>query len=802
MTDTKQTFLSRMQNEVIVLDGAMGTMLQPHLEKGACMDMANIIQPGIVSKVHRAYRQAGAGIISTNTFGASSIKLKAAGLADSAAEINIKGAELAKKEAAGAFVAGVIGPTGKLVEPLGELTFSHAYDAFLEQAKALAQGGADLFLLETFADLKEIRAAVIAARDAAPGLPILASMTFEEGFTTFTGTDPETAATMLSSLGVDCVGVNCSTGPEPMLEVLGRYAVSTDKPLFVEANAGIPVLQNGKTTYSISAEQMAGFAERFVEIGACVIGSCCGSTPEYTKEISERVSDKKPVPRQPVRGMALCSRTRTVRIGPGQEFAVVGERLNPTNRDELAESLRQGASGIVQQEAKLQVKQGALLLDVNVGVPGIDEAKTMSYVIPAVENVVPVPLVIDTSSPAAVEAALLKVTGKPLINSVNGSEESLNAVLPLAKRYGAGVLCLAVDEKGIPKTAEARITILKRIIARADELGISRNDLICDCLTLTVSAQQKRAEQTMKAMLRVRDELGLTNILGVSNISFGLPQRSLINATFLAMTMAYGLDAAIMNPGDSRMMDTLRAASVLTVRDRNSKAFIAGFKKKKKPATKTGGSAPQQTGFSRVFQAVVDGNRDDIAGLVEELLNTGADPLEVNNQVLIPAIKEVGDKYDSKEIYLPQMILSAETMQRAFSVLEPRFHSGKTETKGTVVLSTVAGDVHDIGKNIVALFLKNNGFTVVDLGKNIQAGDIAEAARAHNADIVGLSALMTTTMTEMPRVIDALKKTGSAAKVVVGGAVVTKRYAREIGAHGYAKDGVQAVKEMERILNL
>ena len=756
-----------------------------------------------MSDIHKKYRDAGADIISTNTFGATRIKLNSLGFADKVKEINIKGAQLARGAAPDRLIAGVIGPSGKLIEPLGELSFNQAFEAFYEQAQSLKQGGTDLFLLETFADLKEIKIAVMAVKDAAPEIPVFASMTFEEGFKTFTGTDPETAATVLTSLDVDAVGVNCSTGPEPMLEVLGRYALVTDKPLFVEANAGIPVFKNGKTEYTVSAEQMALFGEKFVEIGAAVVGSCCGSTPEYTKQIAQKVKNKKIVARQPVTGLRLSSRTSTVCIGRGEKFAVIGERINPTNRDELADSLRNKRMSLVQKEAKLQVEQGAGLLDVNVGVPGINEPEVMSLVIPAIENVVHVPLVIDTSNPQAVEAALLNVSGKPLINSVNGGEESLNTVLPLAKKFGAAVLCLAVDEKGIPKTAEQRITVLRKIIDRALSLGINRNDLICDCLTLTISAQQKRGEQTLRAMLMVRDELELPNILGVSNISFGLPQRSLINSTFLAMAMAYGLDAAIMNPADKRMMETVRAASVLTVRDRDSKDFIAGFKaKKSKKGAKTKEAAPEKSSISKqTYQCIIDGNRDEIEALVDTLLKEGTDPLTINNEILIPAIKEVGDRYDRKDIYLPQMILSAETMQRAFAVLEPHFGKEKSEIKGNVVICTVAGDVHDIGKNIVSLFLKNNGFNVIDLGKNVSAEDIVEAAIKNNADCVGLSALMTTTMVEMPKVIKALKQADVKAKVVVGGAVVTKRYAQDIGADGYAKDGAQAVKEIERVLS-
>ena len=794
----KEMLRNRLKNEILVLDGAMGTLLQPHLAAGACSDMAVLEKPDVVREIHRMYSDAGADILITNTLGATRIKLDEFGEGKNTHAVNMAAVRVAREGAGGkSLVAGNIGPTGKLIDPMGDLSFDEAFKNYAEQARALDEGGAGMFILETFSDLKEIKAAVMAIRSVSE-LPILAAMTFEESFQTFTGTDPETAANVLTSLGIDVLGVNCSTGPEPMLEVVGRYVRSSHLPIFAEPNAGIPRLDKKGATYQIPPEEMARFSEQFVTLGANIVGSCCGSTPEYTRMIAKAVKNLSPVSRTVEPGLRLSSRTKTITIGTGLPFAIIGERLNPTNRDDLSEALETGKLSVLQNEAKAQVREGAHLLDVNIGVPGLDDAAMMGPVVQAIENVASAPLVIDSTNPKAVEAALKESTGKAIINSVHGSAESMEAIIPLAAKYGAGLLCLAVGEKGIPKTASERLDVLKRIIEQTDAAGISRDQLICDCLTLTVSAQQKRAQTTLQAIRMVKEELGLPTVLGLSNISFGLPERSLINAAFLSMAMASGLDAAIMNPADKRMMESVRAASVLTVRDKDARVFVSAFQgKKEKPAKKAEDSSP----VDPIFQAVLSGSRDEIAALVQKALDSGAAPLSINNDQLIPAIQEVGKLYDQKEIFLPQMILAAETMQRAFAVLEPHFQKGDVKSAGRVVLCTVKGDVHDIGKNIVGLFLKNEGFEVIDLGKDVDSETIVREAEKHRADIVGLSALMTTTMTQMPVVIEALRKSGSKAKVMVGGAVVTKAYAKEINAHAYAKDAMEAagkVKELVR----
>ncbi len=795
---TKQKFKEKLQNEMLIMDGAMGTMLQPHVPTDKPSEYANLNCPEILSDIHKQYIDAGADIINTNSFGGSRLKLSAFGMEAETQKINIEAAKIAKAASnSKAIVAGNIGPTGKLVEPMGELLFDKAFDVFQEQAKALEEGGCDIYSLETFSDLKELKIAIMAIQSISD-LPIMAAMTFEEDFKTFTGTDPETAANVLSSLGVDVIGINCSTGPEPMLEVVGRYVMQTDTPVFVEPNAGIPSLSEEGATYQITPEEMGSAAEKFYQIGVNIMGSCCGSTPEYTRKLKEALSGKTPLHRNVLSVLSLSSRSQTITLGSDSPFAVVGERINPTNREDLNEALKNKSYSVLQNEAKTETDEGAHVLDVNIGSPDIDEAAIMGGVIRSIENVSRLPICVDSSNPDAIEAALKESPGKVLINSVHGSEESMSTVLPLAAKYGAGLICLAVGEKGIPKTAEARVDVIKTIVKRAEALGIPRSHLICDCLTLTVSAQQKRAQSTLDAIRIVKEELGLPTILGVSNISFGLPERSLINATFLSMAMSAGLDAAIMNPGDKRMMETVRAASVLTVRDKDSKSFVASHAKKKKKKSK--GPEIEISKENTVYQAVISGNRDEITTLVQKTLDEGTSALDINNTMLIPAIQEVGLQYDKKEIFLPQMILAAETMQNGFSVLEPHFSQGDVSSKGKILLCTVKGDVHDIGKNIVGLFLKNQGYEVIDLGKDVSVDQVLDETAKYNPDIIGLSALMTTTMTEMPKIIDALKSANLDKPVIVGGAVVTKQYASSIGASGYAKDGVTAVKLADSIL--
>lgn len=795
----RTAFHQRLQNEVLILDGAMGTLLQPHFLPGACLEMANLEHPEFVEKIYHAYQEAGADIVSTNTFGANRIKLAHFGLEKKVQEINIASARLARKSLPPpTWIAGVIGPTGKLVEPLGDLLFDQAYEVFREQALALAQGGADCILLETFSDIREIKAAVMAVRDHT-SLPIMASMTFEPDYRTFTGTDPVTAATVLMALDVDAIGVNCSMGPEPMLEILGQYALSTPLPLFVEPNAGLPQWEGGKIRYEIHPVDMAQYALRFWELGAAVMGTCCGSSPEHTRAIKETLGNRKPVSRSISIPFRISSRVQTVAIGEGLPFCVIGERINPTHREDLIQALRSRNLQKIRNEALRQIQEGAKVIDVNVGVPGLDQSQIFPLVIRFLSEGVSSPLAIDSTSPEAIELALREIPGKALVNSVNGDPTSMHQILPLAKRYGAGVVCLAIDEKGIPQTAEERIQILRRILEEGTRLGIPKSDFIADPVTLTVSAEQKRAEETLHTIRRIKTELGFPTVLGLSNISFGLPERSLLNATFLAMAMAHGLDAAILNPGDTRVMDTIRAGSVLTVRDPDSKEFIRTHrvsKSKSKPSPK-----PSEGIEEKIAHAILSGDREGIKPLINLALEQGLSAEMINTSFLIPAIREIGDLYEKKIIFLPQMILAAETMQKALEILSPYFEKSENGKKGKVIICTVKGDIHDIGKNIVALFLKNQGIDVMDLGKDVPCEVIVQKAIETRTDVVALSALMTTTMIEMPKVIQALRKFGARAKVIVGGAVVTEEYARQIGADGYGKDGPSGANLVRMWLN-
>jgi 5-methyltetrahydrofolate--homocysteine methyltransferase len=631
----------------------------------------------------------------------------------------------------------------------------------------------------------------------------MVAMTFGDDFVTFTGTDPITAATVLSSLGADAIGVNCSTGPEPMLEIVGRLVIATDIPVFVEPNAGVPRLSGNNTAeYITSPEVMADFAEKYAVLGANILGTCCGSTPEHTALLAKRLKNRRPLKRSVPSALRISSRYLTLAIGANLPFCIIGERINPTNRQNLADEIQSQKLTLLQDEAKAQETEGSHAIDVNIGVPGINEPQIMPTVVRGIETVTQQPLSIDSVNPEALESALRESAGKVLINSVTGETKSLSKVPALAAQYGAGLLCLAIGDEGIPNTAEQRLQVLKKIVASVEKQGVRRDDLICDCLTLTVSAQQKRAEETLKAIKMVKEELGLPTILGISNISYGLPDRSLINSTFLSMAMSAGLDAAIMNSGDPHIMETVRAASVLTLRDKDSRNYVHSFIKKRKKKTKK----PAETDtFDRetrnIFQAVLSGNKYDIKPLVERAIIHGKTVAEINKKMLIPAIEEVGRRYERKELFLPQMILAAETFQEAFKVLEPHFASADIKSKGTVIICTVKGDVHDIGKNIVALMLRNHGFNVVDLGKDVSAEEIFEKSVELNADIVGLSALMTTTMAEMPLVIELFRKKDSKSKIIVGGAVVSKRWAQEIGADSYAKDGISAVEQIKTLVS-
>jgi len=815
-----------IEGRIVIFEGGMGTLLQEAVPGAHAPEPLNVERPDDVLGIHRTYA-AISDIICSNTFGGNSIKLASIGMSERMAELNAAGVRLAREAAYGAsgsqsaggspntggpaggvhggsgrrvLVAGDMGPTGRLVEPLGELGFWDVYDSYRAQAEVLAEGGVDLILIETMTDLREAKAALLAACEAT-GLPVAITMSFDESYATQTGTDPATAANVLASLGAFAVGANCSTGPEPMVEVAGRMAQVTSVPIIIQPNAGLPELIDGRTVFRLGPSEFASHAANLVTAGASMLGGCCGTTPEHITAIRERVGEARPVSRDVARALRLSSRMRTVEIGPSFPFAVVGERINPTNREDLTAEVLDGRTEIALNDARAQYVAGAHVLDVNIGVPGVDEAAMMPRVVSALENASPTPLSVDSMSPGTFEAALGALAGKPLLNSVTGEAAKMDAVLPLAARFGAGVVCLALDESGIPPTAEGRIAVLRKIVDAAERHGVARENLIADCLTLAVSAEQERVPETLRAVEAARTELGLPTILGVSNVSHGLPDRGVLNASFLAMAMARGLDAAIMNPLDGAMMSTLRASSVLTLRDRDSAGYIREHMKRRK---KRKGAAEPRSADSietRLERAVVDGNVESIESMVEEALAQGLEPRAINDGVLIPALEEVGRRFERRDCFLPQMMLAAETVERAFAKLKPLFPKGEEDSgRGTVVVATVEGDVHDIGKNILASMLENHGYRVVDLGKNVPADRIVESARDEAAAVVALSALMTTTVGQMPVVIERLRTAGLPCKVMVGGAVVTRRFADGIGADGYAKDAAGAVKALGELL--
>lgn len=793
--------LEIIKERIVVFDGAMGTLLQKQgLLTEGCPELLNIDRPDAIENIHRLYVEAGADVVETNTFGGNRIKLNEFGLGHRVAELNAAGVQAAKRAAGSrALVALSVGPTGKMMEPNGPLTFQEAYEVFKEQMAAGVAAGADLICIETMSDLGEARAAVLAAKDAAPHVPVICCMTFQPDGRTLMGTDPVTAVITLQSLGADLLGANCSGGPEELHGVIATMATVSQVPLLVQPNAGLPILEGGQTVFPLGAAEMADYAPKLVEAGASLVGSCCGSTPEFTAAIKARVANLTPPAAKYQPQTYVSSSTKTVALGGNNPIRIIGERINPTGKKLLSAELRQGSLARVVQEAIEQVQKGADLLDVNVGLPDIDEAAMLVKAVNAVQKVVNVPLQLDSTDPKALEAALQVYQGKALVNSVNGKEESLTTVLPLVKRYGACVLGLCLDERGIPAKAEDRLAIARRIVERAESYGIPREDILIDCLVLTASAQQQEVLETIKATQLVKEQLGVATVLGVSNVSFGLPQRPLLNRTFLAMAVAAGLDAPIINPHDSEMVHTIMAGQVLTGRDHDSKRFIAAFANQKTSTPATAKNEPAQlTPAEALYKAVVTGIKDGVTELVEQSLAEGHSMMDVVDNILIPALDEVGNKYEQGQFFLPQLMQSAEVVQLAFGRLRQELKGNEVD-KGTVVLATVKGDIHDIGKNIVKVLMENYGFKVVDLGKDVAPEEVVQATKTHQARAVGLSALMTTTIPHMKETIDQLRAAGLRCQVIVGGAVLNQRYADMIGADYYAKDAREGVRAAQKI---
>lgn len=771
-------FKELIKQGTVLLDGAMGTMLQnAGLEAGAAPELLNIDKPELIEDIHRKYVEAGSQIVYANTFGANRYKLKN----NSVKEIISAGISIAKKACGKkALVALDIGPIGQLLEPSGTMTFEEAYDIFKEQI--IAGESADVIVFETMTDLYELKAAVLAAKENSRQ-PIVCTMTFEENRRTFTGCCVSSMALLLNGLGVDAVGINCSLGPSQLIPICKELLEWTDMPVVLKPNAGLPDPVTGK--YDVSPEEFAEQMKYAASCGVKIFGGCCGTTPEYISALKKALDGTEVRRRKALTRSAVCTPSRTVVIDRPR---IIGERINPTGKKLFKEALRNNDTGYILNQAIEQIRAGADILDVNVGLPEIDEKAMMIKAVKEIQSVTDAPLQIDSTIPEVLEAALRIYNGKPIVNSVNGEESSLETVLPLVKKYGAAVVGLTLDKNGIPPKAEQRFAIAEKILKRAMYYGIPKEDVFIDCLTLTASAEQEAVMETLRALGRVKKELGLKTVLGVSNISFGLPNRPLINQNFLTMALTYGLDLPIINPNVDAMTGAVRAYKLLANIDKNSFDFIAAYNSAAVQKTEN----KDENNISLEY-AVENGLKDESAKATAELLKI-ADPMEIINGALIPALDKAGEQFEKGTIFLPQLILTAGAAQAAFGVIREKMISENSSpvSKGKIVLATVKGDIHDIGKNIVKVLLENYGYTVIDLGKDVPCEEVVRAALEHRVKLVGLSALMTTTLKSMEETIRLLRESGSECKVVVGGAVLTPEYAEKIGADFYAKDAKES----------
>ena len=766
-----------------LLDGAMGTMLQKAgMKPGTIPETLNVTDPEMVAGIQRAYIRAGSNAIYANTFGANSLKLKNTGY--STAELIAAGVKIAKECAAetGALAGLDVGPLGVMLEPLGSLPFEDAVNLYKEIMAAGAQAGADMIAIETMSDLAETRAALLAAKETTD-LPVFVTMSFDATGRTFTGCTPASMARTLEGLGADAVGVNCSLGPEEMIPIIREIRENTNLPVIAKPNAGLPDPVTG--AYGVDAESFAKAMQKLAAAGADIVGGCCGTDPEYIAALARTEFPACEGPRKT--GGAVCTGPKCVRT---DGIRVIGERINPTGKKRLQQALLEDDTDYLVEMAIRQADAGADLLDINVGYPGVDEVEMLPRVVKAVQAAVDLPLQIDTTNPAALEAALRVYSGKAAVNSVNGKEESLSTVLPLVKKYGAAVVGLTLDENGIPDTAEKRVAIARKILDRAAAAGIPKEDVWIDCLTLTVSAQQEQAVETLKAVRRVREELGLNTVLGVSNISFGLPNRMLVTQAFLTCALEAGLTLPIINPNQKEIMDVIAARRVLSGEDEGCRAYVERFAEET-PENKAAPAPAEMT----LGEAIRRGLRNEAGRLTAEALKTRAE-MELVQQELIPALEQTGEKYEQGKVFLPQLLSAAQAAQAAFEEIRGSLlkKGGQSADRGELIMATVQGDIHDIGKNIVITVLENYGYRVRDLGKDVPPEVIVKEAAEKGIRLVGLSALMTTTLPAMAETVRQLKELPDPPQVMVGGAVVTADYAKAIGADYYAKDVRDAVK--------
>jgi len=805
-------FREQLKKDYVILDGAMGTMLQAAgLKMGEIPEVLSVTRPELLVSIHEKYLKAGSDVIYANTFGANSYKLEGSGHSvEELVGAAVKNARQACENVnPDAYVALDIGPIGQLLEPTGVLKFEEAYDIYKEII--LAGKDADLIVFETMTDLLECKAAVLAAKENS-NLPIITTMTFEMNQRTFTGCSIPSMALTLSGLGVDALGVNCSLGPKELEPVIATLSKWTRLPIVVKPNAGLPDPKTNE--YNVTAKEFADMMKDLRKYDIKCFGGCCGSNPEFISELSHMLEKEgnKGFAKEKVIPAAVCSATSTVDI---TEPRIIGERINPTGKKLFKEALLRHDIDYILNQALEQINAGADILDVNVGLPGIDEKDMMMDTIKALQAIVDVPLQIDSTIPEVLDAALRIYNGKPIVNSVNGEEESLNNVLPLVKKYGAAVVGLALDKDGIPPKAEDRFKIAKKIMDRAIAIGIPKEDIYIDCLTLTASAEQEGVMETLNALHRVKTELGLKTVLGVSNISFGLPNRVLVNHIFLTMALTNGLDLPIINPNIEEMTGAVRAYKLLANIDKNSVDFIKAYANMPKvtkinPAAKitskpadivTEGAESDPMASNPLYQAVLNGLKSEGAQLTRQMLET-TDSMEIVNNILIPALDKIGADFEKGTIFLPQLIMSAAVAQSAFEEIRKAMILGnkQPESKGKIVMATVKGDVHDIGKNIVKVLLENYGYDVIDLGKDVEYQAVVDAIKENDAKLVGLSALMTTTLVSMKETIELIHKNNLDCKIFVGGAVLTPEYAKEIHADFYAKDAKESVDIAKKIL--
>lgn len=812
---TRQEFAELTKNGPVILDGATGTNLQnAGMPVGVCPEQWILENPDVMVKLQEDYVAAGTNILYAPTFTANRIKLEEYGLQDRLEEMNRELIAISKRAAQGrALVAADMTMTGQQLYPIGDLMFEDLVDVYKEQARVMAEAGADLFVVETMMSLQECRAAVLAIKEVCD-LPVMVSLTYNPDGRTLYGTEPATATVVLQGLGADAIGINCSTGPEDMIEPVRQMAQFATIPILAKPNAGLPELENGKTVYRTDAAEFASWGKKLVETGAAIIGGCCGTTPEHIRALSEAVCGMQIRTPLTVKRRVLTSERRMVEINLDGSFMVIGERINPTGKKKLQAELREGSLNLVRQMALDQEENGAQILDVNMGMNGIDEKEMMLRTIYEVTTTVDCPLCIDSSYVDIIEAALRIYPGRALINSISMEKEKMEALLPIAKKYGAMFILLPLSDTGLPEDSEEKHSIIRSVMEEAIRIGLAKEDIIVDGLVATIGANPRAALECYETFAYCKNELGLPTVCGLSNISFGLPERSYVNTAFLTMAIANGLTMAIANPSQELLMNAAFASDLLLAKPESDLRYInrmnmlaekyAGQEKVlvpvKKKAAGDGTAVSSKEEHSAVYEAVLKGNKGSIIDEVKAALAAGVKPDEIINDHLIPAINEVGVLFDKQKYFLPQLISSANTMKMAIEYVEPMLEHKDAEQKATAVVATVEGDIHDIGKNLVVLMLKNYGYRVIDLGKDVPASLIVETAMKEHAEIIGLSALMTTTMMRMKDVVELAKEKGCTSKIVIGGAAINESFADEIGADGYSKDAAECVKLVDRLL--